>query len=145
MRAKCLISNKASCAFRSLARVKPLKKTNTFTFRLIVRYFDPFTFSWDSCQSTKAERKTIRKMITTTSKSINALLFCRKSITSFDSEPVSTFQLVIASSAANNFIHETTFQFIIESKQNANLQTTNNFRQGAMSHYNDSGLHRLIV
>jgi hypothetical protein len=71
---------------------------------LIVRYFGPFTFSWDSCQSTKAETKAIRKMIATMSNSINALIFCGKSITSFGGEPVSTFQLVIASSVENNFI-----------------------------------------
>ena len=99
----------------------PLKKTNAFTFRLIVGCFDPFNSSWDFCQSTNAE------MIATTSKSINALPFCGKSITFFGGEPVSTFQFVIASSFANNFIHEPTFQFIVESKQNANLQTTTTF------------------
>ncbi len=41
--------------------------------------------------------------------------------------------------------NEPTFQYIVESKQNANLQTTNNFRQGAISRYNDSRLRRLIV
>jgi hypothetical protein len=122
-----LLLHKSSCTFELIARAKPLKKTNAFTFRLVAKYFDPFTFSWDSCQSTKAGTKAIRKMIATTSKSINALLCCGKSITSFDSEPVSTFQLVVASSAGNDFIHKPTFQFIVESKQNANLQTTNNF------------------
>jgi hypothetical protein len=67
------------------------------TFWLIVEYFSPFTSSWDSCWSAKAETKVITEMIATSSKSNNALPFGGKSNKSFDNKSSSTFQLVDAS------------------------------------------------
>ncbi len=41
--------------------------------------------------------------------------------------------------------HKPTFQFIVGLNQNANLQTTNNFQEVALSHFNIDHLPRLIV
>ncbi len=89
--AKCLNQHESSCAFQLAARAKCLNKTNAFTFRLIIRYFDLFIFSWDACQSTNAKIKAIR------TKSNYALLFGGRSNKSFVGESVSDFQLVVDS------------------------------------------------